>query len=464
MTPSRGRIEDVLTPPTPSPEARPIAYIRRSVVSKNAPGDLSREFQTEAVRDLAGDDGDHLTILDGDWGRSGSRHETDKREAFADLLDSIKQGQVATVYAYGTDRLARSVLAAATLLDVCERSGVTIVTREGRYPPGDRAARSAFHLAAMMNEDYSSQASERQSSVMAVRRARGDELGPPPYGKRLAPREKGQPVTWEKDPARDPEAVLAAYREAGSFHGAARLLNQSGVPAPAGSRWYSGSVGRILHDNKQTRNVFEVRHTERRTKHGGSAAIFRRLLRCHCGGMLTPTRQQDGSFSYRCNAGYVEPITGFVGTRRRSVRPGHPDGITVSEKVVRAWAENESAKWDRLVIETRRDQTTGADPSELAERRRRAGRAFTMGALSEDELATELAEIDEALGAIADRTEAKRFLQLRRGVDWSAPPQDIAAACRRIWSAIHLGTDMRPTSADWRVRLPMTDDELADAL
>ena len=33
--------------------AQPVAYIRRSVASKSDPGDISREFQTDAVRKLA---------------------------------------------------------------------------------------------------------------------------------------------------------------------------------------------------------------------------------------------------------------------------------------------------------------------------------------------------------------------------------------------------------------------------
>ncbi len=88
------------------------------------------------------------------------------------------------------------------------------------------------------------------------------------------------------------------------------------MPAPRGSHWYSGSVGRLLHEERG--DAFEVRHTERRAKHGGSAAIFRRLLVCHCGGKLTPTRQRDGLFVYRCNRGYTEPILDYGPCRESS--------------------------------------------------------------------------------------------------------------------------------------------------
>ena len=78
-------------------------------------------------------------------------------------------------------------------------------------------------------------------------------------------------------------------------------------------------------------------------------------------------------------------------------------------------------------------------------------------------LAEEPEGIDAKLAAIADRAEARRFLRLRRGVDWTAAPQDIAAACRRLLTAIRLDQNLRPVRAEWRVRPPLTDDQVAEA-
>src|SRR3954463_16212054 len=89
--------------------ARPIAYVRRSSRSRNDPGDLSREFQVAEVRRLAGADADRLVVRDHDWGRSASTDKTERRLAFLGILEEVERGEVSALYAYATDRLARSV-------------------------------------------------------------------------------------------------------------------------------------------------------------------------------------------------------------------------------------------------------------------------------------------------------------------------------------------------------------------
>lgn len=75
-----------------------------------------------------------------------------------------------------------------------------------------------------------------------------------------------------------------------------------------------------------------------------------------------------------------------------------------------------------------------------------------MGALTQQDLAVELAAIDRELdhAEVRPSNEVAGFAW-RKGVDWSAPPQDIAAVVRRLWSAILLGQDMRPVRAELRV-------------
>src|SRR5690349_21098602 len=117
--------------------SRPVAYIRRSSRSRNDPGDVSREFQTREVQRLAGPDAARLEVVDADWGRSGSTDKTVRRLAFLTILDEIEQGRISTLYAFATDRLARSVEWSARLLNACRRAGVPIVTSEGRFEPDD---------------------------------------------------------------------------------------------------------------------------------------------------------------------------------------------------------------------------------------------------------------------------------------------------------------------------------------
>ena len=130
------------------------AYIRRSLRSRSDPGDVSRDFQVDKVVELAGPDAANLDILDGDWGRSGATDKTAKRLDFLALLEAIERGEVTAVYAYASDRLARSVEWSARLLNACRRAGVPIVTSEGRFEPDNPMTDQLFYFQAMQNEGY----------------------------------------------------------------------------------------------------------------------------------------------------------------------------------------------------------------------------------------------------------------------------------------------------------------------
>ncbi len=448
-----------------APDAAPAAYIRRSVVSRKAPGDNSREFQLAAVGELASAEAAPLQVFDGDWGRSGSRHEAEGRTAFRALLDAIGAGHVTTLYAYATDRLARDVEAAARLLNLCERAGVPIVTREGRIEPGDSSARRMYQFAAMTNEDYSDRSRERQASNVATRRVHGDAMGPPPWGKRVKARARGEPVSFEDDPERDPQQLLAAYREAGSINGAVRLLNDRGVLPQRATRWYSGPLGRTL--KRLFPEEFSLVTAQRRVRSaepgdGREVPVFRRVLRCHCGAYMTAVKDRDGTYdAYRCSRGLTESALGVEG--RRKVTAYHPHGISVPSRVVRAWAMNEAAKFDQLAIEAATTTGPTTSQAELAERKRRAGVAFARGALDDAAFEDEMRDIERLEREAVAQAEARRFLRLRRGVRWDASPADDAADVKRLWRAIHLDEHMRPVRADWRVQPPATDADVVEA-
>lgn len=206
--------------------AQPVAYIRRSVASRADPGDVSREFQTEEVRRLAGPDGPALTIIDQDWGRSASTDKTSRRLAFLALLDGIEAGDVSTLFAYSTDRIARSVEWSARLLNACRRAGVPIVTREGRIEPGDAGAALLFNVLAAVNENALSGMEAKARASIGRRQARNVAAG------RASNAGMGRKAYGPETTA----AVLAAFDEAGSFLGATKLLTARGVPSYLGGR------------------------------------------------------------------------------------------------------------------------------------------------------------------------------------------------------------------------------------
>ena len=270
----------------------PHAYIRRSATGQSS-GDVSREFQTSEVAKLAGDDADHLVVIDRDWGKSASRHKRSKREGLDELLLAIEAGDVSTLYAYAADRLSRDTETAMHLLNACERAKVPIVTKEGTFTPGDRSARLLFTVQAATNEDYSSQASEKRHASVAVTRKRIEEH------ESTCPSDKvcGKPrlhrmgvLPFGAFDGEDVDAVIDAFMEAGSYQGAARLLIKRGVMSrkpnkhTGGPAWESTQVRRvILRERPDLAPPTKQPRAKARTDH-----VFARLLLCpHDGSPLS---------------------------------------------------------------------------------------------------------------------------------------------------------------------------------
>lgn len=423
--------------------ALPVAYIRRSARSRTDPGDISREFQIEKVRALAGEDVDRLVIVDQDWGKSASTDKTDTRLAFMQLLEDVEAGRVSALYAYSTDRLARSVEWAAKLLNYCRRARVPIVTSEGRFDPDNHMTDQLFYFQAMQNEGYSRQASQKRRATVAIQKARGDVLGQKPYG--MLPGENAQ-------------VVVDAFREAGSYHGAVRLLIERGVLSRRGhlgQTWQASTVRRILQ--REAPELVPVRPAM------GSRTVatqrFSRLLVCpHDGAILTTMPRRDASPAYLCRAGH------------RSPRGRHPSPWSVAETRILPWAKEEAAKVQRLDVTWDEE---AREASEAAIDRVNAKRTRWLEMYAEGEI--DKAERDRRLAAIekerADLESIRRIksFTLRQGIDWTAPPGVINARLRELWRSIRLayvlpgGEDptekpkLVPVEAEWII----TPEELA---
>lgn len=386
----------------------PIAYIRRSSKSRSDPGDVSREFQTDAVRRLAGETA-NLVILDGDWGVSAATESTHKRLAFLGLMESVERGEVSTLYAYSTDRLARSVQWAARLLDACETAGTSIVTNEGTFAPGDDMARTMFQFQAITNEAYSRQAKAKRRSTIARQRERGTKLGQPFYGAL---------------PGEDLRAVIAAFQQTGSLNATAIELNRLGVPARR-TRWAHSSVQRILARAGLVPHV-GTKGAKLRADH-----TFHRLLRCHCGHTMTGSRRTGGSTVYRCLR-----AESSIDHERKSI----------AEATILRWAEVEMGRMrppkERVVL-----ADLEAERHALTARLDRLRVAFLADLVDEASMRQEKAAIDDAL----TRLDLQGRTIAVPAFSWDHEPRDLNLALRALWDHVQLGPDLRPLHARWLV-------------
>jgi DNA invertase Pin-like site-specific DNA recombinase len=396
--------------------ARPIAYIRRSARSRNDPGDVSREFQVEEVRRLAGADVDRLDVRDQDWGRSAATDKTDRRLAFLTILEDVERGEVSALYAYATDRLARSVEWAARLLNACRRAGTVIVTSEGRFEPDNAMTDQLFYFQAIQNEGYSRQASQKRRATVERQRARGTRLGVAPFGAL---------------PGEDVAEIVAAFHRAGSCFGAARGLNAQRSRTRRGALW----TGKVVADILRREGVPYRRKPKPGVKAQADWVTFQ-LLTCQCGNTMTAMDRRSPR----------------VTCYKARQDPDHPRPHGISEARLLPALKAEAA---RLRVPFDRVEMAAVDEDQraaIAERRERVIDLFVDGTIrTKADRDLRLAKLDDELDAL---DAARVLVEVPQSVDWSQPPAIVNAILRAMWSEVRLGPDLLPAPDGFRWRRP----------
>jgi DNA invertase Pin-like site-specific DNA recombinase len=412
--------------------SRPIAYLRKSRVTSDR--HVSWEVQEAAIRELAARHGDEPEILS-DWNKSGRGEVTRHRPQYLALRELIAADEVSVVYAYSLSRLSRSLGEYASLAELCRDHGVRIrLVKEGEFDYASASGRFIVGILALLAQMEAELAQERAKDTIAVRKARGDHVGSAGYGKRL---EKGQ---LTDDPERDVDAVVAAFRDAGSFQRAAKLLNSRGVPSKTGSLWAGNTVRRILR--RETPGDAALRRVEPRVRAAGSFALSR-LLRCSCGTFLT------GRTTYKYGDGgrlAYGPYIGYQCHRGRHL-DGHPRPYMVSEAQLMPWIRTEADRYSLPdAVEIEHDATGQRDALEA--QRAHVTRLALVPGVDLATVTAQLAAIDEQLAGLEDEAAVEEV----GPIDWnSTPPAELNALLRAYWREVRLDEAMRPIAVDWRI-------------
>jgi DNA invertase Pin-like site-specific DNA recombinase len=393
---------------------QPVGYLRKSRVTSDH--SVSWEVQEAAIRELAGQHGqvEGLVLLS-DWNKSG-RRDGNGRPGYRELIERIEADEVAALYSYSLSRLSRSLADFAKLVELCRAHGVPIRLAADRHLDFDTASgRAMVNVLASFAQMEAELAQERARDTVAVRRARGDRIGPTFYGERA-----GEDLT----------AVTDAFREAGSVLGTARLLNAQRIPTRRGGLWSATAVRQIL-----VRQDLLPRSGRQGAKPAAPFLLYH-LLHCHCGRILTGIRYRNGSnpnyVVYRCMQGRVDPA--------------HGDPRSVPETRVLPWVKAEAARLrtPELVALVEADAQRR---SELAAQRERVLDMYESGILDK-------AERDRRLSRIADHLDAldnTRRIAAVPSIDWSWPAERINAVLRALVASVELDAQMRPLRAAWLV-------------
>jgi len=164
----------------------------------------------------------------------------------------LSQGFVDVVLAYAVDRLSRNQIHIAVLLDDIEKVGATLefVTEDFENTP---VGRLILNVRAFAGEVEREKITERTMRGK-LERARAGKLpqgtGKGCYGYRYT-KETGR---RETDPfqAVVVQRIFQQYIDSQSFSGVSNELNETGIPAFSGGRWYPLTIRRILMNETYT--------------------------------------------------------------------------------------------------------------------------------------------------------------------------------------------------------------------
>jgi DNA invertase Pin-like site-specific DNA recombinase len=401
-------------------DSKAIAYLRRSRVDETRTGAVSYEAQEAAVRTMARrwDAGEPELLVD--WGRSGGSEK--RRPAYLKLRAMVEAGQVTDIFSYDLSRLTRSLEEWIRLATLCQEHGVRIhLSKEGTFDFSTASGEMLANILASVAQAVRRWASERSRETATALRARGATIGRKPYGSR---------------PGENLDAIRTAVEDAGSFYGAARLLNDRGLSNLKGRPWTASTVSFIVRH--QLADLVPARPGTAGPQRP-SRFTLQKLVRCHCGRFLSPYSYHSGRktyTTYRCNGGKSDPVHG---------RP-----YAVSEPVLLDWARAEAAHLaiPADLVEVR--QVSGAEHGELDARRLRILDMYEAGHIDVTERDRRLAPVYGRLEEL-DAVIASTSLEAIPAIDWTLPPGQLNRILRTIWTQIEVGPDLRPVRAEWTV-------------
>ena len=219
-------------------------YARQSVDKKDS---ISIETQLSFCRAEAGE---HTGIgVYTDKGYSGSNTN---RPDFERLLADVREGRIEKVVCYKLDRISRSLLDFAKIIELFNRHEVAFVSCNERFDTSTPIGKAMLFIVMVFAQ------LERETIQLRVRDnyyARGSKGlymgGPAPYGfRKIEIRHDGKRTYTFSPDAEHAAIVHRIYDTYGLTEQSLREvmlgLNADGVPAPSGAAWDSCKLSRIM--------------------------------------------------------------------------------------------------------------------------------------------------------------------------------------------------------------------------
>ena len=215
-----------------------VAYYRVSTDEQH----LGPEAQRAAVHAWAASNGVQLVAEHEDLGVSGAT-PLDKRPGLLAVLASMSEHKAGVLVVAKRDRLARDPLVSAVVEAAAEKGGARVVSAAGEGTDDDSPANVLMRRIVDAFAEYERLViGARTKAALAVKRAKGERLGRPPFGWRVNDDGEMEPIADEQ---RALVLIHELRAEGLSYQAIADRLNRSDVPA-RGKRWYPTTIGNLI--------------------------------------------------------------------------------------------------------------------------------------------------------------------------------------------------------------------------
>jgi DNA invertase Pin-like site-specific DNA recombinase len=202
------------------------AYLRVST-SEQADSGAGLQAQRRAIEAAAASRGWTVVAIHEDAGTSGK--SMNGRAGLKAALQAVETGEAEALIVAKLDRLSRSLLDFAALMERARTRGWSLVALDLGVDTSTPSGEMMAGVLATFAQFERRLIGQRTRDALAVKRAQGVRLGRP----------------REQDPAML-ERIRSLHRLGHGPSDIARLLNSEGIRAPRGGTWFPSSVSRLI--------------------------------------------------------------------------------------------------------------------------------------------------------------------------------------------------------------------------
>lgn len=352
-----------------APSIRCAIYCRKSSDEGLLQDFNSLDAQRARCEDFARSQG--WLIIDERYDDGGFSGGNMDRPALKSLLVAVERGEVDAVACYRVDRLSRSLLDFARIMETFERHGVAFVSVTEAFNTATSGGRLYLNMTLSFAQHEREVASERTRDKIAAARRKGKWSGGAPLlGYDVVSDKTGSRLVVNAAEAEQVKRIFALYLERGSLIEVAKALAELGWTT---KRWttrtgkprggatldkcrlhalltnstYLGMVRHHAetfdgeHDAIIDRDLWhrvQLRLEQQRRTGGGlvarntSGALLRGLVRCaHCGGAMAHSFTTRGRVRYRYYVCLAAQKRGWQACPTKSVPAGDLERFVIEE-------------------------------------------------------------------------------------------------------------------------------------